>query len=116
MEYTIRCDVESVNNGELSPEFKKQNCVYPQACGPSDQYRGNRLAYETECNHIAWALAELNVVLRGKRGLIQRAVDSWRNSNQDPRLQSRRARRLAKELERRKISSLPSGTSLQQSQ
>jgi len=96
MEYTIRCDVESVNVDGLTPEFKTENCVYPRACCNKDQYRGNRLVYETECNTVGWALAELNSVLRGKRGLIQRAVDSWRNSNQDPRLRSRRVRRMAK--------------------
>lgn len=96
MEYTIRCDVASVNVDALSPEFKTENCVYPRACCSKDQYRGNRLVYETECNTVGWALAELNPPLRGKRGLIQRAVDSWRNSNQDPRLRSRRVRRMAK--------------------
>jgi hypothetical protein len=96
MEYTIRCDVESVNTDELGSEFKTENCVYPRACCPKDQYRGNRQVYETECNTVGWALAQLNPPLRGKRGLIQRAVDSWRNSNQDPRLRSRRVRRMAK--------------------
>lgn len=96
MEYTIRCDVESVSTEELSQEFKQENCVYPRACCPKDQYRGNRLMYETDCNRVGWALAHLNVPLRGKRGLIQRAVDSWRNSNSDPRLRSRRVRRLTK--------------------
>ncbi|EWZ79266.1 hypothetical protein FOXG_12505 [Fusarium oxysporum f. sp. lycopersici 4287] len=96
MEYDIRCDIESVNTDELSPRFKERNCVYPRAYCPKEQYRGKRLMYETECNRIAWALAELNDSLQGKRGLIQRAVDSWRNSNQDPRVQSRRVRRLAK--------------------
>ncbi|KAJ5381663.1 uncharacterized protein N7496_004091, partial [Penicillium cataractarum] len=96
MEYTIRCDVESVNVDNLSQDFKTENCVYPRACCNKDQYRGNRLVYETECNTVGWALAELNPSLRGKRGLIQRAVDSWRNSNQDPRLRSRRVRRQAK--------------------
>lgn len=96
MEYTIRCDVESVNVDNLSQEFKTKNCVYPRACCSKDQYRGNRLVYETECNAGGWALAELNPALRGKRGLIQRAVDSWRNSNQDPRLRSRLVRRQAK--------------------
>lgn len=96
MEYTIRCDVESVNVENLSLEFKTENCVYPRACCQKDQYRGNRLVYETECNTVGWALAELNPCLRGKRGLIQRAVDSWRNSNQDARLRSRRVRRMAK--------------------
>lgn len=96
MEYTIRCDVESVNVDNLSQEFKTDNCVYPRACCNKDSYKGNRLVYETECNAVGWALAELNVSLRGKRGLIQRAVDSWRNSNQDPRLRSRRVRRMSK--------------------
>ena len=96
MEYTIRCDVENITIENLTPEFKTDNCVYPRACCPKEQYRGNRLVYETECNAVGWALAELNPCLRGKRGLIQRAVDSWRNSNQDPRLRSRRVRRMAK--------------------
>jgi len=96
MEYTIRCDVESVNVDQLPADFKTENCVYPRACCPKDQYKGNRLHYETECNTVGWALAQLNPSLRGKRGLIQRAVDSWRNSNQDPRLRSRRVRRMAK--------------------
>ena len=96
MEYTIRCDVESVDHNQLSNDFKTDNCVYPRACCQKDQYRGNRLVYETECNTVGWALADLNPCLRGKRGLIQRAVDSWRNSNQDPRLRSRRVRRMAK--------------------
>lgn len=96
MEYTIRCDVESVDTNSLSPEFKSENCVYPRACVPKEQYKGNRLNYESDCNQVGWALAELNPCLRGKRGLIQRAVDSWRNSNQDVRLRSRRVRRQAK--------------------
>ncbi|KAK8005286.1 hypothetical protein PG990_011323 [Apiospora arundinis] len=104
MEYTIRCDVESVNTDELQSDFKTENCVYPRACCPKDQYRGNRLQYETECNTVGWALAQLNPCLRGKRGLIQRAVDSWRNSNQDPRLRSRRVRRMAKMNNRKAVS------------
>jgi hypothetical protein len=104
MEYTIRCDVESVNVDTLSQDFKTENCVYPRACCSKDQYRGNRLVYETECNAVGWALAELNPCLRAKRGLIQRAVDSWRNSNQDPRLRSRRVRRMAK-MNNRKVQS-----------
>jgi hypothetical protein len=96
MEYTIRCDVESIDVNSLTQDFKTENCVYPRACCPKDQYKGNRLHYESECNTVGWALAQLNPCLRGKRGLIQRAVDSWRNSNQDPRLRSRRVRRMAK--------------------
>lgn len=107
MEYTIRCDVESVHTDELSAEFKTENCVYPRACCPKENYRGNRLQYETECNTVGWALAQLNPPLRGKRGLIQRAVDSWRNSNQDPRLRSRRVRRMAKMNNRKNVAPSP---------
>jgi len=107
MEYTIRCDVESVNVETLGADFKTENCVYPRACCNKDQYRGNRLVYETECNTVGWALAELNPCLRGKRGLIQRAVDSWRNSNQDPRLRSRRVRRMAKIHNRKSVAQHP---------
>ncbi|CAG8116616.1 unnamed protein product [Penicillium salamii] len=115
MEYTIRCDVESVVVDTLSQDFKTENCVYPRACCSKDQYRGNRLVYETECNAVGWALADLNPALRGKRGLIQRAVDSWRNSNQDPRLRSRRVRRQAKMTRRQSVPAqvhMPPGVSL----
>ncbi|KAK8176878.1 hypothetical protein IWX90DRAFT_992 [Phyllosticta citrichinensis] len=112
MEYTIRCDVESVNVDELPSDFKSENCVYPRACCAKDQYKGNRLHYETECNTVGWALAQLNPCLRGKRGLIQRAVDSWRNSNQDPRLRSRRVRRMAKITNRKAIQQTQPGTHL----
>ncbi|KAF2196961.1 hypothetical protein GQ43DRAFT_230013 [Delitschia confertaspora ATCC 74209] len=107
MEYTIRCDVESINVDELPDQFKQENCVYPRACCHKDQYKGNRLHYETECNTVGWALAQLNPCLRSKRGLIQRAVDSWRNSNQDPRLRSRRVRRMAKINNRQKAVQQP---------
>jgi hypothetical protein len=107
MEYTIRCDVESVVVDSLSQEFKTENCVYPRACCSKEHYRGNRLVYETECNAVGWALAELNPALRAKRGLIQRAVDSWRNSNQDPRLRSRRVRRQAKMSRRQSVPAQP---------
>ncbi|KAF2085354.1 hypothetical protein K490DRAFT_46728 [Saccharata proteae CBS 121410] len=110
MEYTIRCDVESVNVDELPAEFKTENCVYPRACCHKDQYKGNRLHYETECNTVGWALAQLNPCLRGKRGLIQRAVDSWRNSNQDPRLRSRRVRRMAKISNRKAVQAQQTGS------
>lgn len=104
MEYTIRCDVESVNTDTLPTDFRTGNCVYPRACCDKSTYKGNRLQYENECNTVGWALAELNPCLRGKRGLIQRAVDSWRNSNQDPRLRSRRVRRQAKMNTRKSVS------------
>lgn len=105
MTYEIRCDVESVKVDALSTAFRNDNCVYPRACCHKDKYQGNRYAYESDCNNVGWALAELNITLRGKRGLIQRAVDSWRNSNSDTKLRSRRVRRMAKTNTRPKNSS-----------
>jgi len=46
-----------------------------------------------------WALVQLNPLLRGKRGLIQRSVDIWRDSNQD------RVRPMAKMYHRNKAGS-----------
>ena len=81
MEYTIRCDIKSVNCDDLSPEFRAENCVYPGACVHVKEYKGERLLYEIECNNVGWALAHLNPCLRNKRGLIGRAVDSYRGGN-----------------------------------
>ncbi|OLL23715.1 hypothetical protein NEOLI_005393, partial [Neolecta irregularis DAH-3] len=94
-DYKIRADVGGVDvERGLSDDFKVENCIYPRAhCAP-EEYNGNRHGYETECNKIGWQLAWLNPCLRGKRGLIQRAVDSWRN--RDPKLRSRRVKRLAR--------------------
>lgn len=67
--------------------------VYPRANLPRDEYKGNRWAYETECNTLGWKLAHLNSTeIAGKRGLIQRAVDSYRN-----RYPSMRSRRVARQ-------------------
>lgn len=67
--------------------------VYPRANLPKEEYKGNRWAYETECNVLGWKLAWLNASeISGKRGLIQRAVDSYRN-----RYPSMRSRRVARQ-------------------
>jgi hypothetical protein len=94
--YCIRCDIETVDVSRLDDEFKVENCIYPRATVPPEQYTGNRQKYETECNCIGWCLSFLNPALRGQRGLIQRAVDSWRNTNADPSYRSRRVRRQSK--------------------
>lgn len=94
--YKIRCDINSVNTAELEENFKLQNCIYPRACVPPEQYKGNRQKYESECNRIGWCLVYINPILRGQRGLIQRAVDSWRNTNSNPCMHSRRVRRISK--------------------
>lgn len=67
--------------------------MYPRANLPKEEYHGNRWAYETECNVLGWKLAWLNKEeIAGKRGLIQRAVDSYRN-----RYPSMRSRRVARQ-------------------
>ncbi|KAI7905744.1 uncharacterized protein BX663DRAFT_549708 [Cokeromyces recurvatus] len=91
--YSIRTDVEQVDISLLDDKFKSENCVYPRANLPHEEYKGNRWAYETECNTLGWKLAFLNSSeIAGKRGLIQRAVDSYRN-----RYPSMRSRRVARQ-------------------
>lgn len=91
--YCIRTDLDKVDTNILDEKFKKENCVYPRANLPRETYRGNRWAYETECNELGWKLAFLNLEeIAGKRGLIQRAVDSYRN-----RYPSMRSRRVARQ-------------------
>ncbi|KAG9301235.1 hypothetical protein G9A89_012618 [Geosiphon pyriformis] len=88
-EYRIRIDVDHVNLNDISEEFKNDNCLYPRANCSEDKYQGNRWAYENECNILGWKLAWLNSAdISGKRGLLQRAVDSYRN--RDPNMRSRR--------------------------
>ncbi|KAK4509887.1 uncharacterized protein ATC70_007191 [Mucor velutinosus] len=91
--YCIRTDLDKVDTSILDDKFKKENCVYPRANLPRETYRGNRWSYETECNVLGWKLAYLNLEeIAGKRGLIQRAVDSYRN-----RYPSMRSRRVARQ-------------------
>jgi hypothetical protein len=60
-----------------------------------DEYTGNRWEYETSCNKLGWQLAHKNCeTLFGRRGLIQRAVDSYRNRHRE--LRSRRVTRQEK--------------------
>ncbi|CAO3589554.1 unnamed protein product [Absidia cylindrospora] len=92
-QYRIRTDLETVEIDSLEEQFKIDNCVYPRANLPKESYQGNRWSYETECNTLGWKLAHLNMdEIAGKRGLIQRAVDSYRN-----RYPSMRSRRVARQ-------------------
>ncbi|KAI7867417.1 hypothetical protein BDF14DRAFT_1695355, partial [Spinellus fusiger] len=91
--YCIRTDLGSVNMSLFDEKFKKDNCIYPRANLSREAYQGNRWNYETECNELGWRLAWLNQnEIAGKRGLIQRAVDSYRN-----RYPSMRSRRVARQ-------------------
>lgn len=79
-EFAVRFDLDSVDISKLNEKFKAENCVYPRANLPINMYAGNRWNYETECNRLAWQFVSLNSgLLYGKKGLIQRAVDSYRN-------------------------------------
>ncbi|KAI8343064.1 hypothetical protein BC941DRAFT_498176 [Chlamydoabsidia padenii] len=91
--YRIRTDLDTVELDTLDEQFRNDNCVYPRANLPREAYQGNRWSYETECNTLGWKLAYLNMdEIAGKRGLIQRAVDSYRN-----RYPSMRSRRVARQ-------------------
>lgn len=94
-EYCIRVDIDDLHLDEIPEDFKNDNCVYPRALVPRDTYTGNRWDYETSVNDVAWKLTWRNPqILCGKRGLIQRAVDSYRNRTSENR--SRRVMRQEK--------------------
>lgn len=94
-EYTVRTDVESVNLDDIPMVFRVQNAIYPRANVPRHEYDGNRWDYETTCNKLGWELCWLNSEqLCGRRGLIQRAVDAYRNRHAEMR--SRRVTRQEK--------------------
>ncbi|KAG1439872.1 hypothetical protein G6F56_012133 [Rhizopus delemar] len=91
-QYSIKTDINHIHLETIHDKFKAENCVYPRANLPREDYKGNRWSYETECNDLGWKLAWLNQEIAGKRGLIQRAVDSYRN-----RYPSMRSRRVARQ-------------------
>ncbi|OBZ86892.1 hypothetical protein A0J61_05062 [Choanephora cucurbitarum] len=94
-EYTVRTDVESVCLDHIPISFRVQNAIYPRANVSREEYDGNRWEYETSCNKLGWELCWLNQdQLCGRRGLIQRAVDSYRNRHAEMR--SRRVTRQEK--------------------
>ncbi|KAG2206476.1 hypothetical protein INT46_001777 [Mucor plumbeus] len=94
-EYTVRTNVDSVNLDEIPAGFRVQNAIYPRANVSREEYDGNRWEYETSCNKLGWELCWLNQEqLCGRRGLIQRAVDSYRNRHAEMR--SRRVTRQEK--------------------
>lgn len=94
-EYCIRIDIDNISLDDIPDDFKSENCVYPRALVPREAYVGNRYDYETIVNDIAWKLTWVNpTILAGKRGLVQRAVDSYRNRTAESR--SRRVLRQEK--------------------
>lgn len=91
--FQIKSPELSMDTTQFPLEFQEENCVYPRAIAPPSEYTGKRGKYERECNSIGWTLAWMNPHIRGNRGLIQRAVDSWRNTRDDRALHSRKVRR-----------------------
>jgi len=94
-EYTVRTDVNSVSLSMTSTDFRALNAIYPRANVSREEYDGNRWEYETSCNKLGWEICWLNQnQLCGHRGLIQRAVDAYRNRHAEMR--SRRVTRQEK--------------------
>lgn len=90
--YSIRIDIDQMNLNDIPQDLQTRNCLYPMANGPEHAYKGVRREYERECNVQGWKLAHLNrLVLDGERGLLQRAVNSFRNLDEGNR--SRRMKR-----------------------
>jgi len=75
-EYTIRYDIEKVDIESLPHGFKIDNCIFPRALVPRDQYKGDHQNNEKTWNAIGWALAELNPSLQGRRGVLREAAES----------------------------------------
>jgi len=115
-EFCVRFDLDSVDIGKLNEKFKADNCVYPRANLPNEMYTGNRWGFETECNRLAWQFVSLNpVLLYGKKGLIQRAVDSYRTINKQSRNKKViREDRFPNDIEKRRhVSGAPSTVTIQ---
>ncbi|KAI5171355.1 hypothetical protein NEFER03_0714 [Nematocida sp. LUAm3] len=111
VEFEIKYDIENVDIEKMSEKFKMDNSVYPRANVSLDKYLGNRWEYETEVNKLAWKLTALNpTLLYGKKGIVQRAVDSFRNLHRST--SSRRVVRMKKmnegTLRKRQIENSPS--------
>ncbi|RKO90322.1 hypothetical protein BDK51DRAFT_46693 [Blyttiomyces helicus] len=78
-EHTIRIDIDDVNIADLRDNFKTENCAFPGAMHANSKGLPQKRAYEKSVNEIGWKLAFKNKpILGGKRVLIQKAVESFR--------------------------------------
>ncbi|KAJ3130560.1 hypothetical protein HK100_007988 [Physocladia obscura] len=94
-QFQIRTDIDHLScENDIPADFKLKNCVYLGAIVDESEYKGNRYKYERSVNHIGWKLCHMNPFLCEKKGLIQRAVDSFRNRFE--KLRSRRVNRQEK--------------------
>ncbi|KAI5188663.1 hypothetical protein NECID01_0276 [Nematocida sp. AWRm77] len=115
IEFSIKFDIENVDTEKMTEKFRMDNSIYPRANVAQEKYLGNRWEYETEVNKLAWKLAALNPsLLYGKKGIVQRAVDSFRNLHRST--SSRRVVRMKKmnegTLRKRQPENSPSTVSL----
>ncbi|KAJ3381380.1 hypothetical protein HDU84_005152 [Entophlyctis sp. JEL0112] len=95
--FRIRTDIDHLDvDRDMTEEFKMKNCIYIGASVDKVDYKGHRYEYENSVNHIGWKLCYMNPELCEKKGLIQRAVDSFRNRFE--KLRSRRVVRSEKVL------------------
>lgn len=83
-EYTIRCDIDSIDVSQLSEEFKVENDLL------RPEFDGDSMLSEYIAK--AWALAFLNPCLRGQQDLLIRAVIGFYHYARDPYRSSRRMR------------------------
>lgn len=83
-DYIIRCDIDSVDIGQLSDEFKAENDLL------RPEFNGDSIV--TEYVGTAWALAFLNPCPRGHRDVLIRAVIGFYHCSRDPHRSSRRWR------------------------
>jgi len=68
MEYTIRCDVESVDLNALDNKWKDDHRILASSSWPFSE--------KIEAYHIGWALAHLNPCLRVDGGVLGAAVNA----------------------------------------
>ncbi|GMM33936.1 hypothetical protein DASC09_012610 [Saccharomycopsis crataegensis] len=98
-QWVVKCprpDEKEAILKQLDPEFLKNNCIYKRAITDNLENKGSRQKYEKSCNELGWQLCFLNPELRNSKGLLQRAVDSWRNTRADEKVRSRRVRKQSK--------------------
>ncbi|KAI1843197.1 hypothetical protein JX265_012231 [Neoarthrinium moseri] len=76
-EYTIRCDLKSVDIKSLPESFKEDNTVYPLARGAKSGLYQDAVHHLALCNVVGWSLARLNPILEQSRELLYCAVEAW---------------------------------------
>ncbi|KAJ3411776.1 hypothetical protein HDV05_001734 [Chytridiales sp. JEL 0842] len=99
-QYRIRTDIETTPLTSIPQDFRLANAIYPSACcADQSTYTGVRWEYENSANILGWKLAWINQdILCEKKGLLQRAVDAFRN--RFPELRSRKVLRQERRLNR----------------